>query len=226
MLDSVVALYNSGRELGLVPAPLKDGSLLMRRALLVMATMLFAVFMIGGVAYALTIQCDGTGDQDPDEGVCFGTDKSDTITGTLDPDFIVGFGGRDSVFGEGGNDTVDGFGDNDVIHGGPGDDGRTRGNPHFDDLNLEGAEQSDVVYGEEGNDIIDAAANDTAHSRDRSFGGADADTILAADGNKDLIECGAGQDTVTADANDLINGVAASSQDDPIGDCETVNVVL
>ena len=74
--------------------------------------------------------------------------------------------------------------------------------------------------------IIDAASFDTAHSRDRSFGGADADTILAADGNKDFIECGAGEDTVVADANDLINGVAASSQDDPIGDCETVNVVL
>ena len=61
------------------------------------------MLVVGGVAYALTVQCDGTGDQHPEsEGFCFGTDKSDTITGTSDPDFIVGFGGKKhSIFGEG-----------------------------------------------------------------------------------------------------------------------------
>jgi hypothetical protein len=80
-----------------------------------------------------------------------------------------------------------------------------------------------VVYGEEGDDVIDAAANDTAGSRDRSIGGpgndlinatdnpvnpgidvvnggANSDEIFAQDGNVDVINCGGGQDIAHIDA--------------------------
>jgi Ca2+-binding RTX toxin-like protein len=201
MLATVVALYNSGRELGLVPAPFMDGGLLMRRTLLVMATMSFAVLVIGGVAYALTFTCT--------TNPCVGTADSDNITGTNSLDFIDaldgndrvhalagsdqihGGGGRDRLFGDQDNDVVDGFGENDVIYGGPDNDGGAEGAP-FSDLNLEGAEGSDTVYGNDGADIIDAAANDTPGSHDRSLGGAGNDRINAFDGNKDLINCGDG----------------------------------
>jgi hypothetical protein len=40
----------------------------MRRTLFVLASMSFAVLVIGGVAYALTVQCDGEGDQNLTRG--------------------------------------------------------------------------------------------------------------------------------------------------------------
>jgi hypothetical protein len=50
------------------------------------------LLVMGGVAYALTIQCDGTGDQDPDPGQCAGTDEADEITGTAQRDLIFARG--------------------------------------------------------------------------------------------------------------------------------------
>jgi hypothetical protein len=174
----------------------------MRRTLLVMATMSFVVLVIGGVAYAAKVQCE--------PGItCVGTEKPDRITGTDGHDFINALGGKDTVFGLGGNDQVDGFGGNDVIHGGLDGDGGTS----LGETNLEGAERSDKVYGEEGNDIIDASANDTPRSRDRSFGGTGNDEILAIDGNKDIIDCGdGGADIVHYDV-----GI------DDISNCETLD---
>jgi len=152
-----------------------------------------ALFGVSGVAYALTIQCDGTGDQNPNPGVCEGTNDPDRITGTSGDDFIAAYGGRDRVSGLAGNDQVDGFDGNDVIHGGPDGDGNTGDTlDPFLGVNLEGAEDSDVVYGDDGDDFIDAAANDTPGSVDRSIGGAGNDQIYAADGNVDKINCGAG----------------------------------
>ena len=180
------------------------------------------MLLVGGVAYALTIECDGTGDQDPAPLICAGTADSDTITGTANGEEIYGEGGNDKisalagddlvVTSEGkdrvslgaGNDHVDAYGGNDVIYGGPDGDGNT-GDPSapFLGVNLEGAEQSDVVYGEDGDDIIDAATNDTPGARDRSVGGAGNDQINAADGNKDVINCGAGAgDLVVLDEQD------------------------
>jgi hypothetical protein len=53
-LATVVSLCNSGRDLGLVPVPFMDGGLLMRRILLLLVTMSFAVLMASGVALAVT----------------------------------------------------------------------------------------------------------------------------------------------------------------------------
>jgi Ca2+-binding RTX toxin-like protein len=186
----------------------------MKRTIVLMATtMLFAVFVFGGVAYALTIQCDGEGDQDPALLQCFGTADSDKITGNNYTEEIHGgFGGNDTIRALGGGDvvsTVDGtdrvFGDdgedivltgggNDVIHGGPGNDGSDLfitidGRPQE---NLSGGQDSDTVHGDDGDDFIDAAQGDTAGSFDRSYGGTGNDHINAFDGNTDAVNCGDG----------------------------------
>jgi RTX calcium-binding nonapeptide repeat (4 copies) len=91
---------------------------------------------------------------------------------------------------------------------------------------LFGAEDSDTVYGEEGDDIIDARLFDTLGSSDRSIGGegtdlisadddrnppskdvvdggAGNDEIFAQDGNKDAINCGDGQDIAHIDGGGI-----------------------
>ena len=118
----------------------------MRRLILLMAAMGAAMLLlVSGVAYALTIQCDDGGDQNPDPGECFGTEESDRITGNSYPEVILSFSGndrisalggddsvasargRDRVFLHGGNDTIDGGEGKDVIHGGPDNDGSAEG---------------------------------------------------------------------------------------------------
>jgi len=196
---------------------------------LLLVAMAAALFGVSGVAYAMTVQCDGEGDQDPAPGVCLGWGESDNITGTTGSDYIdgqggndriralagddqvfTGGGGKDRVFLDAGNDITDAFGGNDVIYGGPDNDGSAQG-ASFGNLNLEGAEGSDVVYGEEGDDWIDAAANDTPGSRDRSYGGAGNDQIDAFDGNKDVINCGdGGGDIVREDEFDTTRNCETS----------------
>jgi hypothetical protein len=80
-----------------------------RRLILLMAAMGAAMLLVvSGVAYALSVQCDGTGDQDPDLGECQGTDLSDVITGTAQRDIILALGGLDVVTARMGDDFVDG----------------------------------------------------------------------------------------------------------------------
>jgi Ca2+-binding RTX toxin-like protein len=211
------------------------------------------LLLVSGVAYALTIQCDDGGDQNPDPGECYGTEESDNMTGNSYPEVILSFSGndrisalggddsvasargRDRVFLHGGNDTIDGGEGKDVIHGGPDNDGSAEG-ATFADLNLEGTEDSDVVYGEEGDDLIDAVVFDTSRSRDRSYGGpgddlinaddddpdvtantdlvygeAGNDEVFAADNRKDKIDCGEGEADIVHYDQDI----------DRISNCET-----
>jgi Ca2+-binding RTX toxin-like protein len=87
-----------------------------------MAAMGAAMLLVSGVAYALSVQCDGIGDQDPDLGECQGTGLSDVITGTAQRDFILALGGLDVVSARGGNDRVEGDRGSDDISGGAGVD--------------------------------------------------------------------------------------------------------
>jgi Ca2+-binding RTX toxin-like protein len=168
----------------------------MRRILVLLATMATAVLVASGVAYALNeIDCDGPGDTDPDPLECRGTLKSDEIDGTQDPQ-------GEEIRGLAGKDLVDGFDGDDTVYGGPNGDGGPAGLPfsEFGDLNLEGAEDSDTVYGQGGRDNIDAAQNDSPtnveETFDRSYGGAANDRIYSVDGNEDLVNCGSGEDDV------------------------------
>jgi Ca2+-binding RTX toxin-like protein len=94
-----------------------------RRLILLMAAMAAAVLLVSGVAYALSVQCDGAGDQDPAPGLCQGTEQNDRITGSQERDEILALGGRDLVTARGGDDFVDGGRRRDDISGGVGGDG-------------------------------------------------------------------------------------------------------
>jgi hypothetical protein len=213
---TVVALYNSGRELGLVPAPLKDGSLLLRRTLLVLATtMSFAVLGICGVAYAAVIQCEA--------GVldCIGTDQPDTITGTKGPDRIRGLEGGDTIDARGGQDLLDGGGGNNILHGRSGPDG------------LFGEGGDDTLFGESRGDTFQGAGGSNEY-----FGASGADDILANQsrtGETETVSAGPGNDTINADDTfffeaerdniDCGSGkdiVSADSADDIAANCEDV----
>jgi Ca2+-binding RTX toxin-like protein len=128
----VVALYNTA---GLTSAALLiKGVTSMRRTILLVVTMLFAVLVIGGVAYALTIQCDGT--NGPDKLV--GTNQPDRMNAFQDDDQLLGgrggdtmYGddmisantiadGNDKLYGNAGSDTLFGFSGSDVLRGAEG----------------------------------------------------------------------------------------------------------
>ena len=103
------------------------------------------------------------------------------------------------MYGGDGNDLADGYGGNDTIYGGRNGDGSAQGTDLSDPdiTNLEGAEDSDWVYGAQGPDYIDAATNDVPFESqtppvDNSFGGPVNDRIHAVDGNEDTIDCGSG----------------------------------
>ena len=91
---------------------------------------------------------------------------------------LVGTGRADYLAGGGYDDVIEGGGGNDTIPGGAGDD-RIDGGP--------------------GNDVIKGGAG-----ADRLLGGTGSDTINAADGERDVVDCGAGRDRVIADSFDSV----------------------
>jgi Ca2+-binding RTX toxin-like protein len=91
---------------------------------------------------------------------------------------LTGKAKADRLTGGAGPDVIHGNGGNDRISGGAG---------------------ADKLYGDAGNDTITGGAG-----RDSMFGGTGNDTIQAKDGERDTIDCGAGRDTVVADATDVL----------------------
>ena len=215
--------------------------------------------LVSGVAYALSVQCDGTGDQDPDPGECAGTEQNDVITGTALRDIILALGGRDVVNARGGDDDVDGGRGRDDISGGGGGDfllggmgpddidggagttddasdplasfscsisdpdtgigGSAEGNQlllgDVGNDDLDGGRDNDLLEGDAGtNDLSGNGGNDcfllSGDANERASGGAGDDLFFAddsffmVDSNGDDIFCGAGTDTVDADADDRV----------------------
>jgi Ca2+-binding RTX toxin-like protein len=188
----------------------------MRRTILTMATtMALTVLVVSGVALAANIACVVGATQ------CVGTSQNDHISGSQQDD---------TIFARHGDDTVNGNDGHDEIHGGPGNDtlnGNDVGDTFFGDGGadtLEGALGADNNSGGRGNDSIDASDPNDPAVFEVSVGGRGNDTIDTVDGHADHIGCGEGEDTVNADVNDTIFGVAVGSQPDPIADCEHVNV--
>ena len=94
--------------------------------------------------------------------------------------------------GSGFDDALSGLGGNDTLNGGNGDD---------------------VIDGGAGNDVITGGAG-----ADRLLGGPGSDTIYAADGERDVVDCGPGRDRVVADSFDKVTGcevVAAPAAQSP-----------
>jgi hypothetical protein len=81
--------------------------------------------------------------------------------------------------GGGHDDTIFGRGGNDTILGGNGDD---------------------RLYGGPGNDVITGGAG-----ADRIYGGPGSDSIDAADGERDVVDCGPGSDHAIVDAVDIVS---------------------
>ena len=198
----------------------------MRRILLLATTTLFAVLVIGGVAYALTFTCDGQGDPDPG-GECLGTETSDDITGTAGGDRILALEGDDTVDARGASDLVIGNEGADTLHGRSGSDelyGESEVAESAGDDTLFGESRGDLLIGRGGNnqyfggsgpDEIFANESGTGETETISAGPGN-DVISALDGAVDIIDCGSGKDRILrADDSDVI-------ADDIAPNCEEV----
>lgn len=111
-------------------------------------------------------------------GLVRGTPFADFVYGSAGPDRLLGLGRKDFIDGGAGDDVLDGDGGWDRLLGGAGAD------------LLIGRGDPDTLVGGPG--------------RDRILAGKERDTIFARDGWRDMIDCGAGSDTVYADRSDVI----------------------
>lgn len=185
------------------------------------------VLCAGGTAQAATIT--GT----PGNDRIRGTGQADVIDGQAGDDRIGGRGGADQITGGEGNDRIWGLHGADLLRGGVGDDrvwgGRGNDQSWGEDGNdlMGGGDGNDVQWGGPGNDIIYAGrGQDTTYGEDGDdqlwalarwdvkgrndvngdhlVGGNGNDTFRTRDGERDLIDCGPGVDTVYADFKDVL----------------------
>ena len=173
-----------------------------RTVMLVVGAMAAALVMASGVAWAATVQCQDRVQE------CFGTPNADTITGTSERDFIRALAGGDLVRGMGGTDGIMGGRGEDTVQGGTdpdpflwGGEAGPQGQGPFTDASddqvyggaggdriLGGYAQggTDRIYGEDGDDYIET------YQRGRA-------AQLRVKITKEIVNCGAGQDTVVFD---------------------------
>jgi hemolysin type calcium-binding protein len=171
--------------------PKREGSYaakMRRRAALLLSTIGLAVLLIASAAYALDIQCPPSIGGDP----CIGTDGADAMVGTDGLDTIVGLDGNDTIRGLGAPDRLTGDGNAATV---PGDDELFGGDGSD---HLFGGAGADLLSGEEGADefAADFLFND---GTDTIEGGPGNDTVHAVEGQRDVIDCGPGRDSVEFD---------------------------
>ena len=150
-----------------------------------------------------------------------GDDTPETLRGTNRADTINANGGNDKVFAAKGKDEVNGGDGNDVLHGGWGHDRQWGG---AGDDTIFANRGRDESWGGPGNDQLWALARGDRHGRHDTRGdtlhGEDGDdTFRTRDGERDLIDCGAGNDTAQLDFKDKIVDATAENKN---GSCETV----
>lgn len=109
-----------------------------------------------------------------------GTAHADVLNGTSLADRLLGLGGNDRLLGRAGGDSLEGGAGDDRLLGGGG---------------------GDWLLGGPGNDRLEGGAG-----RDVSVAGPGNDTILSRDGVREVVNCGAGRDTVIADRLDVVSG--------------------
>ncbi len=167
-----------------------------------------------------------TGQGSPGNDVMSGGDGNDSLDGATGDDTLDGGAGTDQLAGDAGNDTLEPDTGSDTLLGGAGTDtvsyqGVAQGGIS---VSLDGAANdgqpgenqnvaTDVenVVGSAGNDVIVGGAGFNLLS-----GGAGDDVITSRDKVADLVECGLGYDTVTADGFDVI--------DQNVSHCESINL--
>src|SRR5215212_10616350 len=178
---------------------------MMRRAILLVATMALTLLVASGVALAVT----KIGTNGPDH--LRGTNGADDLYGRGGNDIVLGLAGRDNLLGGTGKDVVNGgslarpFGGDKNLVGGPGNDA------------VQGGSDSDNVVGGDGNDyLVDGEFENAV--KDNLFGGKGNDVldlINKTGVKKDVVACGSGFDRVLADREDTV-----------AADCERVTVGL
>jgi Ca2+-binding RTX toxin-like protein len=170
----------------------------MRRSALLLTSLVLAVLLASGVAWAATINCRASADR------CYGTNGSDTINGsgvrdiiygdalygtTIDrADIIYGNGGADKISGGAGADDVYGNDDKDVIYGNDGKD-TLRGNE--DDDEFFGGDEDDVIKGGAGADRV--STTQQILGDDRMYGGPGNDSFSDEVG-RNVLSGGLGND--------------------------------
>jgi Ca2+-binding RTX toxin-like protein len=156
-----------------------------------------------------------------------GTDKNETIYGSVGQDTIDGAGGEDLIFGHTGDDILNGGNDfhpwidnfGDTIHGGAGND-TMHGNSGFDYLDgdigndfLYGDADKDQLWGREGNDYLDGGSEDDILNDDIGnntlLGGSGNDILSVSNADNsthNLLDGGSGNDTFSATGSVHIKG--------------------
>jgi Ca2+-binding RTX toxin-like protein len=94
---------------------------MVKRLVVAVAVVTFGTSAGAGVAYAMTIDCNG--------GDCTGTNRADTMNGSPQDDKMLALEGGDILYGVGGMDALRGKGGGDGIFGGEGND-TVRGGTH------------------------------------------------------------------------------------------------
>ena len=166
---------------------------MMRRAILLVATMALTLLVASGVALAVTK---------------IGTNGPETLKGTKGDDNLLGKGGNDKLYALGGRDKLLGGPGKDVVLGGS--EHRSFGGEKIlvggrgNDAVGSGL-GSDKILGEAGNDYMgDAKLRES--SKDIFSGGAGNDVILliSRPAFEDIVTCGGGLDRVLVDWKDLV----------------------
>lgn len=124
--------------------------------------------------------------------------------GTDQSDIMAGDPGRNEMFGKMGDDTMDGFDEIDSIYGDDGNDFVSGGNGLYHDF-VNGGNGNDRVFGVQGNDYVIGGEGD-----DMLDGGPDSDAAYGGRGN-DVIRGGNGDDggiygLFGNESNDYISG--------------------
>jgi Ca2+-binding RTX toxin-like protein len=109
-----------------------------------------------------------------------GSAGHDRLRGTPRGDRLTGLAGNDTLLGYAGSDCLSGGAGRDVLFGDHGDD------------QVSGGSGNDHLVGGPGRDVLRGGAGD--------------DTIRAVDGQRDVVICGPGHDTVVADHRDVLQG--------------------
>ena len=177
----------------------------MRRTLLLLSTMMLALLLASGVAWAV----NKVGTNGPD--TLRGTNGNDNLSGKGgNNDKLFSLNGRDNLLGGAGKDCLlcatrqfRGFAGDKNLLGGPGND------------YVLGGKGSESVVGGEGNDLL-SDPGDREFSKDRYSGGPGNEVIDVVHfrGASDRVVCGSGFDRVVADSNDVV-----------APDCEKVVVI-
>src|SRR5215212_9537647 len=164
---------------------------MMRRTILLLATMALTLLVASGVALAVNK---------------IGTQGRDFLKGTDGADNLVGKGANDLIFGLAGKDNLLGGSGKDIVLGGT----FTRSLPGNKDL--VGGTSNDVVFGGKGSDHVlgnegnDFVGNGPNRSTDKISAGEGNDVVGSFNdpASKDVVTCGGGFDRVFADTKDMV----------------------